>query len=162
MAVLSHIAPRRNFLGQLAALLLVGWRSPVSSPLADDDLRSLMPRIMHAWDDLNPAAAARYYAKDPNLVFYDDAPLKYVGWEAYARGVKKEFAGYKSFATTLNDDIDVHRLGGTFAWGTATWRANGVKRDDSTEIVDGRWTVCFEKRDGKWLIVHEHVSVPTP
>ena len=162
MPVVSRAAPRRSFLGHLAAIALVGWESPVASALADDDLRSLMPRIMHAWDDLDPATAAPYYAKDPKLVFYDDAPLKYIGWEAYARGVKKEFAGYKSFATTLNDDIDVHRVGDAFAWGTATWRAKGVKLDGSSEMVDGRWTVCFEKRDGKWLIVHEHVSVPTP
>jgi ketosteroid isomerase-like protein len=23
-----------------------------------------------------------------------------------------------------------------------------------------RWTAVFEKQDGKWLIVHEHVSQP--
>jgi hypothetical protein len=23
-----------------------------------------------------------------------------------------------------------------------------------------RWTVVFENQDGKWLIVHEHVSMP--
>jgi hypothetical protein len=23
-----------------------------------------------------------------------------------------------------------------------------------------RWTVIFESEDGKWLIVHEHVSAP--
>jgi ketosteroid isomerase-like protein len=23
-----------------------------------------------------------------------------------------------------------------------------------------RWTVVFEKQGGKWLIVHEHISVP--
>ena len=24
-----------------------------------------------------------------------------------------------------------------------------------------RWTACFRKIDGNWLIVHDHVSVPT-
>jgi ketosteroid isomerase-like protein len=121
-----------------------------------------MPRIMHAWDDLDPAQAAPYYAKDSDLVFYDDSPLKYTGWEAYARGVRKEFAGYKSYATTLANDVAVHKVGDTFAWGTATWRADAVKRDGSTEVVYGRWTVLFEKRRGKWLIIHEHVSLPAP
>jgi hypothetical protein len=23
-----------------------------------------------------------------------------------------------------------------------------------------RWTVIFENKDGKWLVVHEHVSAP--
>jgi len=25
-----------------------------------------------------------------------------------------------------------------------------------------RWTAVFEKKNGKWLIVHEHVSLPQP
>ena len=25
---------------------------------------------------------------------------------------------------------------------------------------DFRWTVIWQKEDGKWLIVHEHVSAP--
>ena len=106
--------------------------------------------------------AAQYYAKDPDLVFYNDSPLEYTGWDAYAAGVRKEFAGYKSFATTLANDVSVHRVGDSFAWGTATWRADAVKRDGSTETVYGQWTVLFEKRAGKWLIIHEHVSVPVP
>jgi ketosteroid isomerase-like protein len=143
----------------IALLALTSWPTH-REPSSSDDLKDLMPRIMHAWDDLDPAKAAPYYAKDPDLVFYDDSPLKYTGWEAYARGVPKDFAGYKSFKTTLANDVSVHRVGDNFAWGTATWRADAVKLDHSTEVVVGRWTVLFEKRGGKWLIVHEHVSVP--
>jgi ketosteroid isomerase-like protein len=117
---------------------------------------------MHAWDNLNPDNAAEYYAKDAGLVFYDDSPLKYTGWAEYARGVRREFAGYRSFATTLANDVDVHVVGPNFAWGTATWRADAVKTDGETEVVYGRWTVLFEHRGGRWLIIHEHVSVPAP
>jgi len=28
------------------------------------------------------------------------------------------------------------------------------------EMGTFRWTVVFEKQNGKWLIVHEHVSAP--
>ena len=28
------------------------------------------------------------------------------------------------------------------------------------EMGNFRWTVIFENEDGKWLIVHEHVSAP--
>lgn len=147
----------------LPLVLAAGLIAPVSpGALPADDPKDLMPRIMHAWDNLDPDAAAPYYAKDSDLVFYDDAPLEYTGWAAYARGVRREFAGYKSFATTLANDVRVHHVGDHFAWGTATWRADAVKRDGSTEVVYGRWTVLFEKRDGRWLIIHEHVSVPTP
>jgi hypothetical protein len=28
------------------------------------------------------------------------------------------------------------------------------------EMSTFRWTMIFENQDGKWLIVHEHVSAP--
>jgi ketosteroid isomerase-like protein len=158
---LNPNASRRAFVGQMTAAVVLGGAGSLQLT-PPDDLKERMSRIMHAWDNLDPSAAAPYYAKEPDLVFYDDSPLKYTGWDAYARGVRKEFADYTSFATTLADDVAVHRVGNAFAWGTATWRANAVKRNGSTEVVLGRWTVLFEKRDANWLIVHEHVSVPTP
>jgi ketosteroid isomerase-like protein len=35
-------------------------------------------------------------------------------------------------------------------------------KDGKTEEIDARHTAIWEKRGGKWLIVHEHVSVPMP
>lgn len=155
----SHRRVARAF--RLAVVVLTLWPAYAASG-SDEEPVDLMPKIMHAWDNLDPAQAAPYYAKDSDLVFYDDSPLKYTGWAAYARGVRKEFAGYTSFKTTLANDVEVHKVGNSFAWGTATWRADAVKRDGSTEVVYGRWTVLFERRGGRWLIVHEHVSVPVP
>jgi ketosteroid isomerase-like protein len=163
MLVLANRGRRHRFARvlRLAVVASALWPAYAASGSGEDPIE-LMPKIMHAWDNLDPAEAAPYYAKDSQLVFYDDSPLKYTGWSAYARGVRKEFAGYTSFTTTLANDVAVHRVGDSFAWGTATWRADAVKRDGSTEVVYGRWTVLFEKRGGKWLIVHEHVSVPAP
>ena len=33
--------------------------------------------------------------------------------------------------------------------------ANGTVQDFTTRVTDG-----YQKRDGKWLIAHEHISVP--
>ena len=41
----------------------------------------------------------------------------------------------------------LNRLSGTMK--------NGQKNDRWL-----RWTACYRKTNGKWLIVHEHVSVP--
>jgi ketosteroid isomerase-like protein len=151
---------RRSFVSAAnAAALAATVAAATPADPSVEELKTLMRRIMHAWDELDPAKAAPYYAKDPNLIFYDNSPLKYTGWKEYASGVPKEFAGYKSYKTTLADDIAAHRLG-NFAWGIATWRADAIKKNGSTEVVYGRWTVLFEKRGEQWLIIHEHVSVP--
>ncbi len=150
-----------KLIAAIGILLFALW-PPSGATHSDDELKNLMKQVMHSWDNLDAAKAARFYSKDPKLVFYDDSPLKYTGWDAYARGVPKEFALYKSFTTTLSDDLTVHLVSNNFAWGTATWRADAIKTDNSSEVIYGRWTVIFEKHGGQWLIVHEHVSVPAP
>src|SRR5712691_2175993 len=88
---------------------------------AGPEIRSTLERLYAAWSDLDPAKTARFYAKDPDLAFFDVAPMKYTGWAEYAAGVPTAFAPYRSGRFTLNDDLRVYRHGNQ-AWATATWR----------------------------------------
>jgi ketosteroid isomerase-like protein len=126
---------------------------------ADPEIRTTLERLYAAWSDLDPAKAARFYAKDPELAFFDVAPMKYTGWAEYAAGVPKAFANYRSGKFTLNDDLRVHRHGNQ-AWATATWRGELTKKAGGTEQVAGRYTAVLEKRGKDWLLLHEHMSVP--
>jgi ketosteroid isomerase-like protein len=125
----------------------------------DPEIRSTLERLYAAWSDLDPAKAAPFYAKEPNLVFFDVAPMKYTGWAEYAAGVPTAFATYRSGTFTLNDDLRVHRHGGNLAWATATWRGELNKKAGGTEHLEGRYTAVLEKRGKNWLIIHEHMSV---
>ena len=123
------------------------------------NLVALMQKILEAWETMDPATPASFYAKEAGHVFYDIAPLKYTGWAEYAEGVKKVLAGFSSIKFTLGNDAQAHQRG-NLAWGTATFRLDAVTKDGTTEGLDGRWTVLWEKRGKDWLIVHEHVSFP--
>src|SRR4051812_9092966 len=70
---------------------------------ADDEsaVRTTLQQLYAAWSDLNPSKAARFYAKDADLVFFDVAPLKYNGWSEYATGVPTAFAPFSSGKFTL-------------------------------------------------------------
>jgi len=50
--------------------------------------------------------------------------------------------------------------GADLAWSTALNRMQGRKRDGETVDMWFRTTMCFRKTGGRWLIVHEHASVP--
>jgi ketosteroid isomerase-like protein len=126
---------------------------------ADPEIRTTLERLYAAWSDLDPAKTARFYAKDPDLAFFDVAPMKYTGWAEYAAGVPKAFANYRSGKFTLNDDLRVHRHGNQ-AWATATWRGELTKKAGGIEQVAGRYTAVLEKRGKDWLVLHEHMSVP--
>ena len=121
--------------------------------------KALMQEILDTWSTMDPSKASSYYSKDPGNVYFDIAPLKYNGWSEYEKGVAQIFADYSSLKLTVNDDVGVHR-NGKVAWATATFHLDGTHKDGSKDNIDGRWTVVWERSAGKWLIVHEHVSLP--
>ena len=125
------------------------------------DFKALMSKICEAWSSGDPAKAGVYYAKNPGFVFYDVAPLKYTGWSEYAAGAAQLFATYTSLSVKSTGDENAHQRGNV-AWGTATLKLEGTKKDGTKDTFDARWTVIWEKRGNDWLIVHDHTSVPLP
>ena len=59
----------------------------------------------------------------------------------------------------MNDDAAIHPHG-DLVWATATITNEMTTKAGKVERSNFRWTVVFENQDGKWLIVHEHVSAP--
>ncbi len=109
--------------------------------------------------DLDKAAAM--YAKEPDLVFYDLEPVKYVGWTAYRAGVVPNILS--KFATAkfiVNDDLKATRRG-SIAWTSVTVQGVGTLKAGGDVNVTMRHTAIWERRGNAWLIVHEHVSVPS-
>jgi ketosteroid isomerase-like protein len=120
--------------------------------------KAFMQKIWDGWSTLDPANTAQFYAAGSHT-FFDIAPLKYNSWDEYQDGVKKVLAGYKSATFTVNDDAQIHSSGPP-AWGTATVKFDMVEKSGKDNQGNMRWTVVWQKQGGKWLIVHEHVSVP--
>ena len=139
--------------------LLAQAKTPAKRP-ATPDFKAMMQKCLDAWGTLDPANAAPCYAKDADLAFYDIAPVKYTGWEEYAKGVLAVFGPeYQSGKFFLGDDVRVHR-GPRLTWTTATVDFEILRKDGTRELLKNcRWTLIWEKRGAEWLIVHEHFSV---
>jgi ketosteroid isomerase-like protein len=120
--------------------------------------KALMQKIWDGWSTLDPANVAKFYATGPH-VFFDIAPMKYSSWDEYEKGVKVVLAGYKSAKFTVSDDAELHPHG-DLVWATATVAEQMTTKAGKVEMGNFRWTVIWENVDGKWLIVHEHVSAP--
>jgi ketosteroid isomerase-like protein len=133
-------------------------KTPVAPALSSFPDRRLMQEIMDAWGTLNPHSAAKYYDQSPKDVFFDDAGgTKFVGWQAYEAGLQKVMAAEQQAKWTVNNDAVVHPAG-RYAWGTATVHAEYLAKDGSRQSIEERWTLIWAKRDGEWLVVHEHFS----
>jgi ketosteroid isomerase-like protein len=127
-----------------------------SNPPAPD--KAYLQKIWDGWSTLDPANTAKFYASGPHA-FFDIAPLKYDSWEEYEKGAKGVLAGYKSAKFTVNDDATIHPHG-DLVWATATLKDEMTTKSGKVEMGNFRWTVIFENQEGKWMIVHEHVSAP--
>lgn len=122
--------------------------------------KKLVASYYEAWNTLNTDNPARFYAKDASMVFFDVAPLKYKGWAEYKRGVQKSIFDQTSAGKlTPNDDLKITRRGDV-AWMTLTFHLSLAMKNGAAMELDCRHTAIWEKRRGKWLIVHEHVSTP--
>jgi ketosteroid isomerase-like protein len=120
--------------------------------------KAFLQKVWDGWGTLNPDHVAGYYAAGPHA-FFDIAPLKYASWDEYQKGVKLELGDYKSAKFTLNDDTAIHAQGES-AWVTATVAFEMTHKSGKVDMGNLRWTAILENQDGKWMIVHEHVSVP--
>jgi ketosteroid isomerase-like protein len=51
-------------------------------------------------------------------------------------------------------------VGDDVAFGHSLNRISGTLQNGNSSDYWVRWTACFRKIDGNWLIVHDQVSVP--
>ena len=157
----------KSIIAMVALLLAVSpasaqMKKATAGPAADAEFKSLIAEYYAAWSSMNTDNPAKYYAKDGDIVFYDIAPMKYKGWAEYAEGVNKYFFSTASSAKlTPNDDLAVTRRGNV-AWTTVTFHLATTQKSGEKSDLEARHTAIWEKRGGKWLIVHEHVSAPLP
>lgn len=142
-------------------LLVAAFCGPVFAQAKGDDINALVKGYYAAWNTLNTDNAAKFYAKDANLVFFDVAPLKYAGgWKEYSETFKKDvLPGFTSLALTPGNDLKVTRKG-NIALATLTFHLAAKQKDGQALEFDGRHTMVWEKRGAQWLIIHEHISKP--
>ncbi len=126
-----------------------------AGPMPD---KAYLQKIWDGWGTLDATDQARFYAQGDHT-FFDVAPLRYKSWDEYQNGVTKELAGYKSATFTVNDDVEMHPAG-EYVWGASTVKEDAVLKNGKREMGTFRWTFILAQQDGKWLIVHEHVSQP--
>ena len=155
---------RRLFVAVLlVALAMPAWgQYGKRAGSADAEFKALIDRYCQLWSSANPDNAAPFYAKDADLVFYDLAPMKYTGWAEYKAGVQKTFFdNMESGKLTAKDDLKVNRHG-NWAWTTVSGHLSAKMKNGQAVEADYRHTAIWEKSGGKWVIVHEHLSVPMP
>ncbi len=152
---------KRSIICSLSVLALAIVVFGATGSKEADEFAGLIKQYYTAWSTLDPDQAAPLYAKDADLVFFDIAPLQYThGWKEYRDNFKTNVAPtFSSLKIAPNDDMKVIRKGDV-ALVTLTFHAAIKPKEGDPMELDGRHTLFWERRGGKWLIVHEHISKP--
>ena len=96
----------------------------------------------------------------PHIVSFDIVPpLRYVGADNKRRAWQEAFAAYTGpFVYGVHDlNVMTH---GELAFVHSLNHLNASLDGVHTIDLWLRWTACFRRIDGDWLVVHDHVSVP--
>ena len=122
------------------------------------DIRQRISELVDAVRAMDLDAVKPAYAAD--LVSFDIVPpLQHVGAEAKWNNWVDVFTAYqpplgyevRNLAITVGDDV---------AFGHSLNRISGTLKSGTQTAYWVRWTTCFRKIDGNWLIAHDQVSVP--
>ncbi|MGB8890338.1 MAG: nuclear transport factor 2 family protein [Candidatus Korobacteraceae bacterium] len=122
--------------------------------------KAYLQSIWDGWASNDVEKQGRFYVQGPNHLFFDVAPLKYNSWDEYKAGVAPSLKDSPKVTFTLNDDIQIHPEG-KITWVDGTLNMEGASPQGQKQTLTLRWTAILERQpDGRWLIQHEHVSVP--
>jgi uncharacterized protein (TIGR02246 family) len=131
-----------------------------TTPTTDDArIREFIDALAQALRAKDIDALMGHYA--PDVVVFDLMPLQTLGADAYRKNFEAWFASVqgpidyqvRDVRVTRGDDVALcHYVGHV-----ATTRTTGERAEYRVRVTAG----C-RKLDGRWIITHEHVSVPFP
>jgi ketosteroid isomerase-like protein len=96
----------------------------------------------------------------PDLVSFDiEPPLQHLGAEAKWKNWVAVFTAFQQIDYETRDLTIT--VSGDLAVVHSVNRISGAMTNGNKIGYWLRWTACFRRIDGYWLIAHDHVSVPT-
>jgi ketosteroid isomerase-like protein len=96
----------------------------------------------------------------PDSIYFDVVPpLQFNGSAAIRRNFLRWFEEYKGPIGLETRDLHVV-ASGDVAFAHMLHRDSGTMKDGQERAIWVRSTVCCQRSNHKWLITHEHISVP--
>jgi ketosteroid isomerase-like protein len=125
------------------------------------EIRALFEQFNIAWERRDSAFIGQYYAHDPAAVFFFER-RQLVGWPRVDTLYRNMFA--EAGAGTVHSKATVLDVGarGVVGWLAANFRLEVIEPSGDTTVDEGRETTVFERRNGRWQVVHRHTSFQAP
>jgi uncharacterized protein (TIGR02246 family) len=151
---------RHNFVLTALTVVAASVASSCSRPNDEAKINASVQQLVAAVNakDLNGIMA--YYTPDESLFIFDALPPRqYVGAAAY----RKDWEGFlAAYPTSIHAEVSDWKTetDGNLAYGHGIFRTSGPDKDGKPLDLTVRVTDVYRKFNGKWLVIHEHVSWP--
>jgi ketosteroid isomerase-like protein len=130
-----------------------------SNPPNDEaQLRRLIDERVRAIQEKDPDALMRHHAPDV-LTFDALDPLRYSGADKVKERARQWLSWYQGPIGYEIRDLSI-TTGDTVAFCHYLYRVTGTMTNGKEVGMWVRSTICFRRIDGRWMITHEHASVP--
>ena len=124
-------------------------------------VNSVLDQWIQVIDTENLELFSKLMAHDPDMVsFGTDAVERWVGYESLENSMKKQFESVEESKGTSRERAIVVHKSGEVAWWSELWDWTGKAQGESFVLEGMRLTGVLEKRNGDWVIVQVHASVP--
>ena len=135
--------------------------APVDLAQEEAAVKAVVNQLWQAWETGDINLVSELIAHDPDIVIFGtDAAERWVGYDEIRTAMEQQFAAMESVHPTVYDEVFKIHDSGDVAWGSSVADITGVSMGEDFEIVGLRFSAVLEKRDGKWVIVQAHFSVP--
>ncbi|MGC1783986.1 MAG: nuclear transport factor 2 family protein [Acidobacteriaceae bacterium] len=96
----------------------------------------------------------------PDILLFDVVdPLRYTGADSIKKRTQEWFSSFHAPIGYEMRDLSI-AAGDTVAFSHSLNRVNATRIDGKKLDMWWRATICFRKVEGKWMVTHEHNSVP--
>ena len=126
-----------------------------------EQINAVLDLCNKGWETQDLAIISNVYAHDSDMiVFGTDLAERFVGWEDLEKSLKKMFASFNDVTYKISNRTIKIENDGDVAWFTEIQDIKLKVEEEDIELKNGRNTGVLEKRDGKWVIVQSHFSLP--
>ncbi len=142
-------------------LVFSGCSQKVDLKTDRNEVTTVVNQMVQAIETEDMNLFAKITAHDADMVnFGTDAAERWVGWDALKDSVEKQFASFDKTKLTVRDQSIKVDPSGNVAWFSEVADWDIVAQGKPAHIEGSRITGVLEKRDGNWVIVQFHISVP--
>ena len=150
----------RGFLLMAVGAIIACLASSCARANGEAELNSSAQRLVAAVNAKDINGIMAYYTPDETLLVFDVVtPRQYVGAAAYRKNWEAFLATYPAAVHAELVDWKAE-ADGSLGYGHGIFHITGPDKDGKPLDMTLRVTDIFKKRDGKWLVIHEHVSWP--